>query len=228
MEHWRLHHPMHWQRDIETTFFKCTRWQLEETLDPGICPYHYHCYSTYPGDYPSFIDILVFAFVAASFFSTVVLSLMEMLPGRRQSELERRRRYLLPSGPISLPVMLLILAKGHRINTLFPIISTGPAILQLIRASALAFESETDSDIRYLILESSTISGAIHAALFLDSVVLPYYTGLDALVSSTFSGECKSCICRKRTLVAGGTLILYRALSVTTTLVVCTLCSRIS
>ncbi|GAB2231169.1 hypothetical protein Droror1_Dr00027457 [Drosera rotundifolia] len=148
MEHWRLHHPMHWQRDIETTFFKCTRWQLEETLDPGICPYHYYCYSTYHGDYPSFIDILVFAFVAASFFSTVVLSLMEILPGRRQSELECRRRYLLPSGPISLPVMLLILAKGRRINTLFPIISTGPAILQLIRVSALAFESETDSDIR--------------------------------------------------------------------------------
>ncbi|GAB2271891.1 hypothetical protein Dimus_006720 [Dionaea muscipula] len=161
-------------------FFKCTRWQLEETLNPSDCPYHYYCHSTYPGNYPYLVDILVLAFVAASFLSTMVLSLIEIISSVKSinlQQLKRTRRYVLPSGPTSLPIMLLILAKGYRINTLFPITCTGPAILQLICISALAFESETgtttssssSSTIRYLFLEASALSGAIHAALYLDS-----------------------------------------------------------
>ncbi|GAB4861486.1 hypothetical protein Ancab_036688 [Ancistrocladus abbreviatus] len=141
--------PRWWEtKDIETTFFKCTKWQLEETLDPFNCPYHYYCNSTYPGNYPYFVDILVLVFITASFLSTLVVTVIEISGGRRQTRLSQSRRYLLPSGPISLPVMLLIMAKGYRINTIFPVMFTGPAILQLVRISALAFESKCESDIR--------------------------------------------------------------------------------
>lgn len=170
-------------------------------MDPINCPYHYYCDSTYPGNHPPYVDVLAFLFTTAL--------------------------YLQPSGPVSLPLILLVLAKGSRINTVFPLSCFGPAILQLLQVSALTFDSRIDKDLRYAFLQASTISGILHASLYLDSIILPYYTGFDALVSSTFSGECPTCVCRKEVLVVGGRLIRYRGWSLTTFLVIGVLCSRI-
>ncbi|XP_004308747.1 PREDICTED: uncharacterized protein LOC101306970 [Fragaria vesca subsp. vesca] len=148
------------------------------------------------------------------------------IAGRAQSCVQSKR-YLLPSGPIGLPVIIFALAKGHRINTTFPLSSIGPAILQLVQISALAFANGGDNDIKYVFFEASTISGILHASMYLDAVVLHYYTGLDALVKSTFSGECPSCVCRNEDLVVGGTLVSYRGWGLTTFLVVATLCWRV-
>lgn len=212
--------------DIRITFFKCVRWQVEETMDPIHCPYHYFCDSTYPGNYPPYVDVLVLLFTTASYLTTLVIMVIEM-SRRGRTNLSQSKRYLLPSGPISLPVILLALAKGYRINTLFPLSCIGPAILQLLQVSALTFDCGVDKDIRYAFFEASTISGILHASLYLDSIVLPYYTGFDALVSSTFSGECLSCVCRREALVVGGRQTTYRGWSLTTFLVVGALGSRI-
>ncbi|XP_022158846.1 uncharacterized protein LOC111025312 [Momordica charantia] len=184
------------------------------------CPYHYFCDSIYAGDYPAAVDFLVLAFTVAAYMST--LSTMVAYTSSRPSQ-----RLLLPSGPVSLPVFLLILAKGHRINAAFPLFLLGPAILNLVYISALSFESGADKDIKYVFLEASTMSGILHASLNLDSVILPYYTGLDALVGSTLSGGCPSCVCRDEALVVGGRLLSYRGWSRTTFVVVCALGARI-
>ncbi|XP_056693665.1 uncharacterized protein [Spinacia oleracea] len=177
--------------EIQGTFFKCTKWQLEETMDPINCPYHYYCNSNYSGDYPSWVDSLATVFITITFLATSVLMVVGMIRGRKAAHptrLNHLRRYFLPSGPIFLPIILVIMAKGNRINTVFPLLYNGPAILHLVRISALAFNTETESDFKYVFLEASTISGILHAALYLDSIILPYYTGLDALMSSKFSG----------------------------------------
>ncbi|KDP24557.1 hypothetical protein JCGZ_25121 [Jatropha curcas] len=212
--------------DICIIFFKCVRWQVEETLDPINCPYHYFCDSTYPGNYPAYVDILVFLFAAASYLTTLVIMVIDILR-KDGTSISRSKRFLLPSGPVSLPVILLMLSKGYRINTAFPLTCIGPAILQMLYISALAFDNGVDRDIKYAIYEASTISGILHASLYLDSIILPYYTGFDALVSSTFSGECDSCVCRKEVMVVGGRLVNYRGWSVTAFFVVAVLCLRI-
>lgn len=214
--------------DIQRAFFKCTKWQLEETLDPINCPYHYYCNSNYSGDYPSWVDGLAIVFITITFLATTIL-MMVGKRGRTAAPLTRinqLKRYFLPSGPIFLPIILVIMAKGHRINTVFPLSYNGPAIFHLVRISALTFNTETESDFKYVFLEASTISGILHTALYLDSIILPYYTGLDALMSSKFSGECVSCVCRHQALVVGG-MVVYRGWSVTTALVVATLIFRI-
>ncbi|CAK9144768.1 unnamed protein product [Ilex paraguariensis] len=213
--------------DIRSTFVKCTRWQLEDTMDPINCPYHYFCDSSYPGNYPPTVDILVAVFTTASYFATLIFMVMEVYSrGNTRPSRVQLRRYLLPSGPVSLPIFLLAFAKGQRINTIFPFTCIGPAILQLIHISALAFDDIADKDIKYAFLKASTISGIMHASLYLDSTIVPYYTGFDALVSSTLSGECISCVCRKEVLVVGGKLVSYRGWSKTTFLVISTLCLR--
>ncbi|KAF3439768.1 hypothetical protein FNV43_RR18046 [Rhamnella rubrinervis] len=211
--------------DIRLTFFKCVRWQVEETMDPINCPYHYYCDSAYSGNYSSAVDIIALIFTTTSYLATLIIMVMDI--SRRGQTGSSSHRYLLPSGPVSLPLILLALAHGHQINTIFPLSCTGPAILQLIHISALSFDNGAAKDIKYVFLEASTISGILHASLYLDSIILPYYTGLDALVSSTFSGECISCVCRKEVLVAGGTLVSYRGWSLTTFSVVAALCLRI-
>ncbi|XP_050385839.1 uncharacterized protein LOC126802276 [Argentina anserina] len=158
-------------------------------------------------------------------YSINILQMFKMA-GRGQSCVQSKR-YLLPSGPIALPLIILALAKGHRINTSFPLSTTGPAILQLVLISALTFTNGGDSDIQYVFFKASTISGILHASMYLDAVILPYYTGLDALVKSTFSGECPSCVCRNEDLVVGGRLVSYTGWSFTSFLVVGTLCWRV-
>ncbi|KAK9758130.1 hypothetical protein RND81_01G209300 [Saponaria officinalis] len=216
-------------RDIRHAFFKCRKWQLEETLDPINCPYHYYCNSHYSGDYPSWVDTLMMFFTALAFLTTLTTMVVGMI-GRRDAfwviKFRRLKRYFLPSGPIFLPIFLVILAKGYRINSVFPLTHTGPAILQLLRISALSFDTKSVSDVKYVFLEISTMSGILQAALYLDSIIMPYYTGVDALVSSRLSGECLSCVCRERVLVVGGTSV-YRGWSVTTALIVGTLTLRI-
>ncbi|KAJ9187984.1 hypothetical protein P3X46_003389 [Hevea brasiliensis] len=212
--------------DIRITFFKCVRWQVEETFDPINCPYHYFCDSTYPGNYPPYVDVIVFLFATASYLATLVIMVMD-ISRRGEAHFSRYRRFLLPSGPISLPIILLTLTKGYRINSIFPLSCIGPAILQLLYVSSLAFDIGVDKDVRYALYEASTISGILHGSLHLDSIILPYYTGFDALVSSTFSGECQSCVCRREVLLVGGKLVTYRGWSVTTFLVVGALCLRI-
>ncbi|CAK7348597.1 unnamed protein product [Dovyalis caffra] len=212
--------------DVQATFFKCVRWQVEDTMDPINCPYHYYCDSTYPGNHPPYVDVLVFLFTTALYLVTLVIMVVD-LSRRGRTYLSRSKRYLQPSGPVSLPIILLALAKGYRINTVFPLSCIGPAIFQLLQVSALTFDSGIDKDIRYAFFEASTISGILHASLYLDSIILPYYTGFDALVSSIFSGECPSCVCRREALVVGGRLIRYRGWSLTTFFVVGALCSRI-
>lgn len=209
--------------DIRLMFFKCVRWQYEETMDPINCPYHYFCDSLYPGNYSPAVDILVLIFTTALYFATLFIMIMD-ISGKEQTN---TKRYLLPSGPVFLPLILLALAKGYRINTIFPLSLAGPAILQLVQISALGFDIGAGKDIKYVFFEASTISGILHASLYLDSVILPYYTGFDALMMSSFSGECPSCVCRKETLIVGGTLVSYRGWSVTTFLVVGALCLRI-
>lgn len=214
-------------QDIHTTFFKCVRWQFEETLDPINCPYHYFCESNYPGNYPAAVDVLVVVFVTGLYLATLVLMIIDILK-RGRTVSGQSKRCLLPSGPICLPVILLILAKGHRINEVFPLSCIGPAILQLVHISALTFNyGANDADLKYVFLEASTISGILHASLYLDAILLPYYTGLDALVLSSFSGECATCVCRRETLVVGGRLVSYRGWSVTAFSVVAALLFRI-
>ncbi|XP_030453164.1 uncharacterized protein LOC115674787 [Syzygium oleosum] len=212
--------------DVRTTFFKCVRWQVEETLDPVDCPYHYYCDSTYPGDYSQVVDGLVLLFSVASYLVALIIMILEV-SGKRKSRLCKLKRYLLPSSPLSLSVTLLILAKGHQINSMFPVSCMGPAIFHLALISALVFDEGTVSDVKYVIFQASTISGILHASLYLDSVLLPYYTGFDALVSSTFSRECESCVCRSEVLVVGGMLVTYRAWSITSFLVAGALCLRV-
>ncbi|XP_041000719.1 uncharacterized protein LOC121246600 [Juglans microcarpa x Juglans regia] len=211
--------------DVRIKFFKCVRWQLEETMDPIDCPYHYFCDSNYPGNYPPAVDILVFLFTLASYLTTLVIMAMD-ISRRGQPSLGQSKRYLLPSGPVSLPVILLTLAKGHRIDAVFPLSSIGPAILQLVHISALTFDQGANKDLKYAFFEASTISGILHASLYLDTILLPYYTGFDALVTSTFSGECASCVCRNDVLIVGGLLVSYRGWSLTTFSVVGVLCLR--
>ncbi|XP_020594797.1 uncharacterized protein LOC110034899, partial [Phalaenopsis equestris] len=215
-------------KNITTTFFKCTRWQLEETMDLLNCPFHYFCDSTYAGNLPPFIDLSALTFVALSFLSAAAFTALEFRTGGEIFGRRRlKRRYFLPSGPIVLPLMLLVLANGQRINTLFPLSQMGPSILLLIHVSALAFENRSDQrSIRYAVLEASTVSGILHASLYLDSVILPYYTGLDAITKSIFSSECPSCVCRKEELVVGGRLVSYRGCSKTTLVIIIALCSR--
>ncbi|KAF9688016.1 hypothetical protein SADUNF_Sadunf02G0153200 [Salix dunnii] len=222
----RAFQPEWASEDIQATFFKCARWQVEDTLDPVNCPYHYYCDSTYPGNHPPYVDVLVFLFTAAMYLATLVI-MVEDISRRGRTHLSKSKRFLHPSGPVSLPLILLALAKGYRINTVFPLSCIGPAILQLVQVSALTFDDGIDREARHAFFEASTISGILHASLYLDSIILPYYTGLDALVSSTFSGECPSCVCRREVLVVGGRLIRYRGLSVTTFSVVGALFSRI-
>ncbi|KAF9669154.1 hypothetical protein SADUNF_Sadunf14G0078500 [Salix dunnii] len=212
--------------DVQAMFFKCVRWQVEDTVDPINCPYHYYCDSTYPGNHPSYVDVLVFLFTAALYLATLAIMVVDM-SRRDRTCLSKSKIYLQPSGPVSLPLILLVLAKGYRINTVFPLSYIGPAILQLLQVSALSFDSGVGIDVRYAIFQASIISGILHASLYLDSIILPYYTGFDALVSSTFSGECASCVCRKEALVVGGRLIRYRGWSLTTFLVIGALCLRI-
>ncbi|KAJ6675118.1 TRANSMEMBRANE PROTEIN [Salix viminalis] len=213
--------------DVQEMFFKCVRWQVEDTVDPINCPYHYYCDSTYPGNHPPYVDVLVFLFTAALYLATLAIMVVD-ISRRGRTCLSKSKIYLQPSGPVSLPLILLVLAKGYRINTVFPLSCIGPAILQLLQVSALTFDSGgSGKDVRYAIFQASTISGILHASLYLDSIILPYYTGFDALVSSTFSGECASCVCRKEALVVGGRLIRYRGWSLTTFLVIGALCLRI-
>lgn len=226
-----------WEMDLDRkkTFFKCTKWQFEDTLDPINCPFHYFCDSNYAGDYPEIIDLLVFFFVTFSYLTTLLAVLKKVLSRTRRvreddgvvADDDKAKRYLLPSGPLSLPLILLILAKGQRINTLFPISIFGPAILQLAQLSVLIFENNIEKEASFVFFEASTISGVLHASLYLDAVILPYYTGYDALVTSTFSGVCKSCICRKEALTVGGKIVAYRGWSSTSFLLVGVLCLRI-
>lgn len=212
-------------KDISLTFFKCIRWQVEETMDPINCPYHYFCDSDYPGNYSPVIDILVLIFIAISYLATLVIMVMTISGKVQKGSLSKR--WFLPSGPVSLPIILFVLAKGHQINTIFPLSSFGPAILQLVQISALSFDVEVAKDFKYVFFETSTISGILHASMYLDSIILPYYTGLDALVASSFSGECSSCVCRKEVLLVGGKLVSYKGWSVTTFFVVVALFWRV-
>lgn len=207
-------------------FFKCTRWLLEETNDIPGCRYHYFCDSTYPGNYPSHVDLAVLIFVVASYLLVLAFTLQRFRKGSNNMR-TLKRRYLLPSGPISLPLILLILAKGSRINTLFPLYNLGPALHHLVHISVLAFDYQSaDRSMKCAVLEASTISGILHASLYLDSIIMPYYTGLDALTKSSFSGDCETCVCRTRVLVVGGRTVSYRGWSKTAVAVIATLGSR--
>lgn len=254
--------------NITTTFFRCIKWQVEETTDPVNCPYHYFCASSYQGgDYPPAIAILVLLFTATLYLVTLVFTVQEIVckstttnssttaaageGGDRHRAIRyncggsgsrRSRRYWIPSGPIALPFILLSLAKGYRINTLSPLGECiGPALFQLLQISALAFPNDDDDDdynmegnfnkwkydLKYILFELSTVSGILHASLFLDYIILPFYTGYDALMSSTsFSGECASCMCRTEVLEVGGKLVSYRGWSISMFSVVGVLCLR--
>ncbi|KAM7276147.1 hypothetical protein ACFE04_018013 [Oxalis oulophora] len=213
--------------DIHTAFYKCVRWQAEVTNDPLDCSFRYFCDSKYPGNYPQVVDILVLIFATSSYLATLILVIIELSKRGSRPLLIKSMRYFLPSGPIFLPIILLVFAKGNRINSSFPISSFGPAIFQLVQISALTFDNGENMDLKYAFFEASTISGVLHASLYLDSVILPYYTGFDALRTSSLSGDCISCICRKEPLVVGGKSVSYRGRSATTFLVVGALSLRI-
>ncbi|XP_047340265.1 uncharacterized protein LOC124943848 [Impatiens glandulifera] len=211
-------------KEIQDTFFKCTKWQFEATMDPVNCPFHYFCESTYPGDYSSIVDFATLVITMISYLGALLVTTMGIYRASQESVF----RYLIPSGPLFLPINLLVLANGQRINTTFPLYIVGPFILLLIQISSLVFDSEDKENVvKYVFFKVSTISGILHVGLHLDTITLPYYTGLDALVSSTFSGECPSCVCRKEELIVGGKVISYRGLSVTMFVLVACLCLKI-
>uniref|UniRef100_A0A0E0M6B2 Uncharacterized protein n=1 Tax=Oryza punctata TaxID=4537 RepID=A0A0E0M6B2_ORYPU len=216
----------HGSSNITRQILKCTRWQLEETTDFITCPYHYYCDSAYPGDYSPAFGALVAAFAAYCLVSAAAFAVLDIGRAGGVGGGRNRRKYMVPSGPFLLPVVLLALAKGQRINAVFPLAQLGPALLLTLQASALAFRNEADGDLRYAVLEASTVSGILHASLYLDAVVLPYYTGTDALRWSRFSGECATCLCRMDPLVVGGRTVLYRGLSKTALAIIFALCSR--
>nr|CAD1835511.1 unnamed protein product [Ananas comosus var. bracteatus] len=56
-------------------------------------------------------------------------------------------------------------------------------------ASALAFKNESNKDIRYAMLEASIVFKIFYASLYLDAIILPYYTGIDALSGLRFFGR---------------------------------------
>ncbi|KAE8821070.1 hypothetical protein D1007_00917 [Hordeum vulgare] len=184
---------------VTRQILKCTRWQLEETTDFVTCPYHYYCDSSYPGDYHPAVGALVAAFAAYCFVAALAFAVLDLARSGAAGVRGVKRKYPRPLGP---------------------------ALLLLLQASALAFRNEADGDIRYAVLEASTVSGVLHASLYLDAVVLPYYTGLEALRWSRFSGECASCLCRMEPLVVGGTAMRYRGLSKTALAIIFALCSR--
>ncbi|KQJ96425.1 uncharacterized protein LOC100840322 [Brachypodium distachyon] len=223
--------------NITRQILKCTRWQLEETTDFITCPYHYYCDSAYPGDFSPAIGVLAAVFAAYCLLSTASFAVAGIIRSSNASTSSTafsgvigriKRKYLIPSGPFLLPLVLLVLAKGQRINgPVFPVARLGPALLLTLQASALAFPNEAEGDVRYAVLEASTVSGILHACLYLDAVVLPYYTGTDALRrSSRFSGECATCLCRMEPLVVGGATVLYRGLSKTALAIIFALCAR--
>ncbi|CAL9154852.1 unnamed protein product [Musa hybrid cultivar] len=224
-------HRQRSMKNIEKLFFTCTRWQVEETIDLINCPYHYFCDSAYRGDYSPIVDLLVLLFAVSSFFTATAFTLREFSLRRSRTEPSIgsfKRRHLLPSGPIALTLVVLIFANGQRINTIFPLSRFGPALLQLVYFSALAFRNRAETDIKYGVLEASTVSGILHASLRLDSIILPYYTGLEALTDSYFSGVCTTCVCRRNALAAGGSSVAYRGWSKTTVLIATALCSRMA
>lgn len=199
------------------TFLKCRVWQEEETIySPLSCPYHYYCTnSNHPSSYHAIADWFALALAAASFLFLGAVALWESrgsLFGRVFNK--SNARYWLPSGPLILPLTLLPLAKGHRIDSLFPLSYIAPAWLQLLHISALgnlgsyeelfAGRVPVKNRVNALIFEVSMASGIVHASLYVDSVAMPYFTGLDAFMSSSFSGICTSCICRREPLVPGG------------------------
>ncbi|KAK1261467.1 hypothetical protein QJS04_geneDACA001008 [Acorus gramineus] len=208
-------------KNITTTFFSCLSWQVESTTDPINCPFHYFCETNSPKSLPSIIDLTILFFTFISYTATIAYTI------KANTTMKTQRRYWLPSGPILLPLILIAFANGRRVNTIFPLANLGPALLQLAHVSVIAFEDPINREIKSVLVEASTISGILHASLYLESVILPYYTGLDAMVSSSFSGECESCVCRREALVVGGRLVSYRAWSATMFAVVATLCARI-
>jgi len=50
--------------------------------------------------------------------------------------------------------------------------------------------------------------GIVHVILYVDSMVMPYYTSLDAFMSSSLFGIFTSCISRREPLVVGGVVWL--------------------
>lgn len=214
--------------DIVRAFFKCTKWLREETSDPLICPYSYFCNSVYPGDYPAAVDLSIFLLSAASYAFTVAATLLDLAGESPAVDWTRRLRFLLPSGPVILPALLLALVNGHRTGAAIPLSGIGPAFFQLVLLSALAFEYPPERTLRHVLLVVSSISGILHASLRLDAVILPYYTGLDALLRSTLSGECPTCVCRQEALVVGGGLVSYRGWSMATFAVAGTLLCRLA
>ncbi|GLJ25118.1 hypothetical protein SUGI_0480390 [Cryptomeria japonica] len=122
-----------------------------------------------------------------------------------------KARYWIPSGPLS----ILVLAKEHRINRVFPLAYLVPAWLNLLHISALGFTSYeingVSKNLNVVVFEASMAVGMLHGSLYVDAVTLPYYTGVEASMSMS-SGIFSSCICRKEPLVAGGSFF-YRAWS---------------
>lgn len=201
------------------TFLKCRVWQEEQTMYSSLtCPYHYYCTnSVHPPSYSAIADWFALALAAASFLFLGGVVLWESR-GRLFGRVFHKNtaRFWLPSGPLILPLTLLPLAKGHRIDSLFPLSYIAPAWLQLLHISALgnlgsyeelfAGRVSVRDRVNAMVFEVSMASGIVHASLYVDSVAMPYYTGLEAFMSSSLSGICTSCICRSEPLVAGGAI----------------------
>ncbi|KMZ76155.1 hypothetical protein ZOSMA_106G00610 [Zostera marina] len=212
---------------VAAAFFKCTRWEEDQIDFRRNCRYHYSCERTFfNGDYPPAVDVLVCFLAIVCYILCLFFTVLHVGKSPRCDYLRRPRRCLLVSGPILLPLLILVLSNGHRINTAFPLAHMGPVLLQLVHLSVLAFATKPERTILYAVIETSTASGILRASIYLDAVILPYHTGLDALLRSTMSGECETCVCRDKPLTVGGDIISYRGLSSTTFCVIGTLCSR--
>ncbi|XP_057833157.1 uncharacterized protein LOC131043935 [Cryptomeria japonica] len=218
-------------RYLSKTFLKCKVWQVEETLDTINCPYHYYCNTTYPGNYLAVVDwfaVLLAAALCLCLSGVMIWEVRGRLFGQDFSR--GKARYWVPSGPLLLPLSLLVMAKGHRINSVFPMAYMAPAWLKLLHISALGFTgyeiNGVSKNLNAVVFEVSMAVGMLHGSLYVDAVTLPYYTGVEASMSMS-SGICRSCICRKEPLVAGGTFF-YRAWSYGSFVVFSGLLSRLA
>uniref|UniRef100_A0A0A9DDH0 Uncharacterized protein n=1 Tax=Arundo donax TaxID=35708 RepID=A0A0A9DDH0_ARUDO len=100
--------------------------------------------------------------------------------------------------------------------------SGGAGAVGDVQASAIAFQNKADDDIRYAVLEASSVS----EVLLLDTVVLSYFSRLVVLRWSRFFRECASWLCRMEPLVVGIAAVQYYGLSKTALVIIFALCSR--
>ncbi|WOL20487.1 hypothetical protein Cni_G29292 [Canna indica] len=112
--------------------------------------------------------------------------------------------------PPAVDYLVVLFATFSFLSTAAPSLSLATGWEAQRTELAINGRNRAKTDIVYGVLEAFTVLGMLHASLHLDTIILPYYTGLEALRWLTFSGVCTSCVCRMDELVVGGSQSAYR------------------